>query len=343
MKTLNIAIVGFGFMGRTHYGAWKKIPGAKVVAICDVNLKQLTNKVKGNGKDADMTTDFTGVAIHDDFDALLAAGGLDVVDLTLPTPLHPPLVAKALAAGCHVLCEKPMALDAKACGAMIAAAAKAKGKLMIAQCLRFAPATKYIHDLVVSKKYGEVVSASFDRMSMAPGWGGKKSWFLDEKVSGGMILDMHIHDADFINWTLGRPKSVTVRRHVRGDGVTDRTVSIYDYGNRVVTSATSWAAAPSFVFEARFHIEFEKATLIMDSKRAEPLQVYPFKGKQFCPKLDYALSAYEAEIKAFADWVRGRRTSLPLTLEDARDAVALVDAERRSMLSGRTVALPSRK
>ena len=77
----------------------------------------------------------------------------------------------------------------------------------------------------------------------------------------------------------------------------------------------------------------------MDSKRAEPLQVYPFKGKQFCPKLDYGLSAYEAEIKAFADWVRGRRSSLPLTLEDARDAVALVDAERRSMLTGRTVAI----
>jgi hypothetical protein len=55
------------------------------------------------------------------------------------------------------------------------------------------------------------------------------------------------------------------------------------------------------------------------------------------------LSAYEAEIKAFADWVRGRRPSLPLTLEDARDAVALVDAERRSMVTGRTVVLPQWK
>lgn len=340
MKKLNVAIIGFGFMGRTHFGAWKKVPGAKVAAICDVNLKQLTTKVKGNGKDADMTTDFTGIAIHDDFDALLAGGGIDVIDLTLPTPLHPTLVAKALSAGCHVLCEKPMALNAKACDSMIAAAAGAKGKLMIAQCLRFAPATKYIHDLVVSKRYGEVVAASFDRMSMAPGWGGnKKSWFLDEKASGGMILDMHIHDADFINWTLGRPKSVNVRRHVRADGVTDRTIVIYDYGNRVVTSATSWAAAPSFVFEARFHLELEKATVIMDSKRPEPLQVYPFKGKQFCPKLDYSLSAYDAEVKAFADWVSGRMASLPLTLEDARDAVALVDAERKSMLKGRLVTL----
>jgi len=128
---------------------------------------------------------------------------------------------------------------------------------------------------------------------------------------------------------------------VRPDGVTDRTMSFYDYGNCVVTSATSWAAAPSFVFEARFHVELERATIVMDAKRSEPLQVYPFKGKPFCPRLDYKLSAYDAEVKAFADWVRGRRAALPLTLEDARDAVALVDAERKSMKTSRTVLLPS--
>ncbi|MBR6734784.1 MAG: Gfo/Idh/MocA family oxidoreductase [Kiritimatiellae bacterium] len=337
---LRVAIVGFGFMGRTHYGAWKKTPCAKVTAICDSNLNQLSRKVAGNGNDADLATDFKGVAVVESFDELLARGGFDVVDLTLPTPLHPALVKKALAAGCHVLCEKPMALDVKSCDAMIAAAAKSRGKLMIAQCLRFAPAVKYLHDVVASEKYGKVVGASFDRASMLPGWGaGGKSWFLDEEASGGVLLDLHIHDVDFINWTFGRPNSVAVRRHVRSDGVTDRATTLYGYRNCVVSSSASWAASPSFSFEARSFVELEKATIVMDAKRAAPLQVYPFRGRPFTPKLDYSISPYEAEIKAFAAWTLGRRASVPITLEDARDAVALVEAERRSMRAGREIML----
>lgn len=340
MKKLHVAIVGFGFMGRTHYGAWKKTPCAKVTAICDSNLNQLSRKVAGNGNDADLATDFKGVAVVESFDELLARGGFDVVDLTLPTPLHPALVKKALAAGCHVLCEKPMALDVKSCNAMIAAAAKSRGKLMIAQCLRFAPAVKYLHDVVASGKYGKVVGASFDRASMLPGWGaGGKSWFLDEEASGGVLLDLHIHDVDFINWTFGRPKSVAVRRHVRSDGVTDRATTLYGYRNCVVSSSASWAASPSFSFEARSFVELEKATIVMDAKRAAPLQVYPFRGRPFTPKLDYSISPYEAEIKAFAAWTLGRRASVPITLEDARDAVALVEAERRSMRAGREIMI----
>lgn len=340
MKKLHVAIVGFGFMGRTHYGAWKKTPCAKVTAICDSNLNQLSRKVAGNGNDADLATDFKGVAVVESFDELLAHGGFDVVDLTLPTPLHPALVKKALAAGCHVLCEKPMALDVKSCDAMIAAAAKSRGKLMIAQCLRFAPAVKYLHDVVASEKYGKVVGASFDRASMLPGWGaGGKSWFLDEEASGGVLLDLHIHDVDFINWTFGRPNSVAVRRHVRSDGVTDRATTLYGYRNCVVSSSASWAASPSFSFEARSFVELEKATIVMDAKRAAPLQVYPFRGRPFTPKLDYSISPYEAEIKAFAAWTLGRRASVPITLEDARDAVALVEAERRSMRAGREIMI----
>lgn len=340
MKKLHVAIVGFGFMGRTHYGAWKKTPCAKVTAICDSNLNQLSRKVAGNGNDADLATDFKGVAVVESFDELLARGGFDVVDLTLPTPLHPALVKKALAAGCHVLCEKPMALDVKSCNAMIAAAAKSRGKLMIAQCLRFAPAVKYLHDVVASEKYGKVVGASFDRASMLPGWGaGGKSWFLDEEASGGVLLDLHIHDVDFINWTFGRPNSVAVRRHVRSDGVTDRATTLYGYRNCVVSSSASWAASPSFSFEARSFVELEKATIVMDAKRAAPLQVYPFRGRPFTPKLDYSISPYEAEIKAFAAWTLGRRASVPITLEDARDAVSLVEAERRSMRAGREIMI----
>ena len=72
-----IAIVGFGFMGRMHYGNWKKIRGAKVVAICDANLAQLTTVTGGNIAGSEATTDLSGVDIYDDFAKMVAAGGFN--------------------------------------------------------------------------------------------------------------------------------------------------------------------------------------------------------------------------------------------------------------------------
>ena len=75
-----IAIAGFGFMGRMHYGNWKRIRGARVVAICDANLAQLSNVAGGNIAGADATTDFTGLAVYDDFARL--SGRMDASGLT---------------------------------------------------------------------------------------------------------------------------------------------------------------------------------------------------------------------------------------------------------------------
>ena len=156
-----VAIVGFGFMGRMHYGNWKKVKGAKVVALCDKDTSQFTAPVQGgNLKGADASIDFGEALIYDDFDRMLREAKPDVISLTLPTPLHVPLTIKALQAGVSVLCEKPMALDAAACGKMIEAAKKAPAgtRLMIAQCLRFWPSYVLLKRLVDSQKYGKVIA-----------------------------------------------------------------------------------------------------------------------------------------------------------------------------------------
>jgi len=341
-----VAVVGFGFMGRTHYGVWKRLRGAKVVAICDANLAQLTNKVKGNNDAADQSTDFTGVAIYDDFDKMLDAGGFDVVDVTLPTFLHPAMTEKALALGLNVLCEKPMAVDAKTCDRMIAAAGKAKGKLMIAQCLRFAPQIAWIKDAIDSGKFGKVASANFSRISMTPGWaaGNGKSWFLDESKSGGVALDLHIHDADLVNHFFGIPSSVFSRAHFFKDGAASVIVTNYLYDGMVVAAEGNWGAAPSFVFECSFRIMFEDGTtIVFDSRREKQFVVYPSgKGKPFTPKFPKG-EAYDFEIKWFSDWIDGKAGPAPLTLLDARNSVAIVDAERKSAKTGRPAKVAAKK
>jgi len=334
-----VAIVGFGFMGKTHYGAWKKCRGAKVVAVCDANLAQLTAKVQGNIKGAaDNTALPKAVKVYDDFSKMLAAGGFDIVDITLPTLLHPKMTIAALEAGYHVLCEKPMALSLKDCDAMLAAAKKAGRELMIAHCVRFFPENIYIRELVRSGKYGKVVAADFTRYIAPPKWSPKGAdWFFDEKKSGGVLFDVHIHDADYILGTFGRPSSVTAMFHRNGRGFVDHTTSVYRCGDALVTSDSSFAAAASLVWEASGRVFFEKATVYFGPFYKDALMVYPEEGKPFCPKLAKA-TGYEAEIRYFLGRVEGRKgLDTVLTAGDARDAIRMLELERKSAETGRTV------
>ena len=333
-----VAIVGFGFMGKTHYGAWKKCRGAKVVAICDANLSQLTAKVKGNIKGAaDNTSVPKSVKVYEGFDAMLSAGGFDIVDITLPTLLHPKTAIAALKAGYHVLCEKPMALDLKDCDRMLAAARQAKRQLLIAQCVRFFPENAYVRELVESGKYGRVVAADFTRFIAPPKWSPKGAdWFFDEKKSGGVLFDVHVHDLDYIAGTFGRPKALTAAFHRNAKGFVDHTTATFEYKGALITSDSSFAAAASLVWEASGRVFFEKATVYFGPFYKAPLTVYPEDGKPFSPKLP-SKTGYEAEIEYFLGMVEGRRQKAILTAKDARDTIALLVAERRSAASGRRV------
>jgi len=318
-----IALAGFGFMGRMHYGNWKRIKGAKVVAICDSNLAQLGQVAGGNIAGTATDTDFTGIAVYDDFSKMVAAGGFDVVDITLPTPAHPATAIAALEAGYDVLCEKPMALTLKECDRMLAAADKAKRTLLVAHCLRFWPEYVALKKLVDSGRYGKVTAASFRRCSPAPDPNGPRAWFLDEKKSGGCLLDMHIHDVDMIRFLFGEPHGVHVVSHRRDDGLLDHVQVEYAYPGKVVTGIVSWAVAKTHGFEAAFRVILERATIVFDTKRTVPFMVFPAKGRPFVPNLGKR-NAYEAEQRYFLDLLRGRADASVLSARDARATIALI-------------------
>lgn len=341
MKRLDVAIVGFGFMGRTHYGVWRKLKNARVACVCDSNLAQITAKAKGNLDVADNSELPKTVRVYGNFDDMLAAESLDVVDITLPTPLHAPMAIKALGRGLNVLCEKPMAVDAKTCDRMVAAEEKSKGKLMVAQCVRYWPEYRVLKEYVDSGRFGRVIAADFTRFSPAPAWNrGGKCWFLDESKSGGVALDMHLHDTDEIHHLFGMPACVTSKVHLHKDGWTDFIATTYGYDDKVVTSSSSWAMSPSFVWESGFRVVFEKADVVANTHSATPFVVYPEKGKPYSPKVPKA-SGYETEIRTFAAWVCGDKSAEPVSAKSARDSVSIVDAERKSARVGRTVRIDS--
>ena len=185
-------------------------------------------------------------------------------------------------------------------------------------------------------------AADFSRYATAPGWNnGGKSWFLDESKSGGVAVDLHIHDADMVNFLFGLPSKVTSRAHFLDDGRCDHLSTLYDFQNKVVTSSVSWAMPETYLFGVEVKVVFEKAAALMNSKAKQPLTIYPEKGTPEVPKLQKA-TGYEAEIQYFLSVINGTAKTQILTPEDARSSIMLVCAERRSAMTNRTVTLAKR-
>src|SRR5688572_5631140 len=130
---VRIGIVGIGFMGMIHYLAYRKVRGAKVTALVSRDEKKRAGDwrgIQGNFGPPGEMMDLAGLATYRDLDELLADPRVDLVDICLPPSLHAKTAVAALAAGKHVICEKPISLTAAEADRMVAAAKKA-GKLLM--------------------------------------------------------------------------------------------------------------------------------------------------------------------------------------------------------------------
>ena len=327
-----LGIAGFGFMGRTHYRCWKSIGNVEIAAICDLNLEvQQEAQVSGNIEKADAVIDLSGLHLYNDFDKMLADEKLDAVSITLPTFLHADYSIKALSAGVNVLCEKPMALNVEDCMRMIAASEQSGKLLQIGQCVRFWPEYAAAKEIIDSGRYGKVVAATFQRLSAAPSWS-MDNWIMDEKLSGGMALDLHIHDSDFVQYLFGAPEAVCSYGAKGPDGGLRHIITQYLYDDKVkvVTAEGSWAMSPTFGFEMSFNIMLEKATLVYDMTREPVFMVCPLEGKEYTPEME-AGDCWLLEIVHFARALNGEKIERVTTLEQSMNSVKIVLAEKESV------------
>lgn len=195
MKTLRIGVIGLG-MGEHHVEQYGKHPGARVVAIADLDRTRLDAVGKRFGVPGRYT----------DPRAMLAREGLDVVSVATPNRFHKPLTIAALKAGAHVLCEKPMAMNAAEARAMLAAARKARRRIMINFSYRFTAAARALKREVEAGILGRVYFARtvWHRSRGIPGFGG---WFGRRALSGGgPLIDLGVHRLDLALWLMGYPK-----------------------------------------------------------------------------------------------------------------------------------------
>jgi len=337
---LRVGIVGFGFMGRMHYRCWKALEGVEVAAVCDADPQAFddTNTNRGNIAGAEGGVDLSNVAIHADLGRMLAREQLDAVSITVPTYLHAESTVAALEAGLHVLCEKPMALDLAEGRRMIEAVERSRRVLQIGHCMRFWPEYVKAKEIVERGTYGRVIAATFQRLAAtaARKAGG---WFTDERRSGGMPLDLHIHDTDFVHYLFGMPRSVSSFGAPMPNGGLGHMATRYDYGDeKLVVAEGGWAMMPPFGFQMRFHIALERATLDFDLHREVKLRLSTAEGEASELKCEGG-DGYSHEIAHFACRIGDRNVPAVITPEDAWNSLRILAAERESARLGREVRI----
>jgi len=339
---IGVGIVGLGFMAATHLKAYRQIAACRIAALCNPSGRNLAgdfSAVTGNiGSGEPPKLDMTEVKAYRDFAELLAHSAVQVVDICAPTHAHPELAIAALKAGKHVICEKPLARTTREARQIADVVASTGRILMPAMCLRFWPEWVWLKQAIDSKAYGRVLAARFRRVAQPPGWGQK--FFLDGKLSGGGLLDLHIHDTDFIQFCFGRPLSVFSTGFSKVSGAIDHVVTQYQVASGAsVTAEGSWAVTEGFGFHMSYTAIFEHATADFDIARgADALKLFE-KGKEPRALRLSGQDGYFGELKYMLECVRSDTLPRTVTPQDGVSALEICEAEERSVTTGKIVAV----
>jgi predicted dehydrogenase len=342
-RTINVGIVGLGFMAATHLKAYRQIPAARIHSVCNSSGRNLDGdltKVGGNINVNDpVRLDMSQVKGTREFQNLLNDPEIDLIDICTPTLQHPDMLTAALRAGKHVICEKPLARGSTLARTMVEAARGAKTFAMPAMCLRFWPEWSWLKETIEKNTYGRVLSARFRRVAEPPTWGQKH--FPEGTKSGGAILDLHIHDIDFIQFCFGMPRRVFASGYVKYTGAIDHVVAQFEVGSGAIVHAEGgWAMAPGFGFSMAYTVNFEHATVDYDLVRAPDNLLRLFRPGH-PPETVKCLGpdGYVGELQhIFQSILTGKAPSI-VTMEDGLRAIQICEAEEKSIDSGAVVEI----
>ena len=344
MKEIKVGLIGLGFMGTTHLGIYRQLPGVKVVGLADTDPAKRAgdvSKVVGNiGDGSGSRIDLTGVKTYSDAMEMIAEKDLDIIDICVPTPDHCKYAVAALKAGKNVFCEKPVCRTVDQMRELREAVRSARGFFNVGMCVRAWPEYHHAWELVTSGALGKVKSALFRRLSPSVDGNAWENWYMREARSGGAVLDLHLHDTDFVCHLFGRPTAVQssgIRALVSDSGI-DHVITSYRYPDgKLVTCEGGWGAAKGVPFEMSFQIICEKATIKLD---ASGYHIYHADGTVTAPELNCGdlPTGWHQELNYFVNCVRDNvKPDRYQTPDSVFEAFQVVMAEIKSVDSGKTV------
>lgn len=336
---VNVAILGAGFMGKMHAECYKNLPNVNLVAIGDADMKKadkLAKKYKAHA--------------YSKIDELIENKNIKAIDICLPTFLHKKYAIKAAQEGKHILCEKPIALTIEDADKMVKAASETRVKFMVAQVIRFWPEYVKLKEIYDRKKLGEMLSISLTRLFPSPDWSWD-NWMLNSEKSGGPIVDLHIHDTDYLLYLLGEPSSLFSQGTKTEVGY-EHIFTTFTFPQGIVASCEGgWDIRtenfpPTMVYRAIF----EEGVVEFNNRGEKTLSIYQRGEEIEHPYIHEEilisdaggnisqLGGYFSEIKYFVDCVENNVSPERAKAESAKNSLRIVlmekeSAERREIIT----------
>lgn len=337
---VRVGLVGVGFMGMIHYLAYQKVPGVKVVAICESDEAKRAGdwtSIQGNFGPRGSKMDLSGIRCYSDYQKLLSDPEIDLVDICLPTEMHAVWTQQALATGRHVFVEKPIALTMPEVDATLKAVKQSGKLLFVGHVLPFFPEFQYALNYVRSGAGGKLLAAHMCRLICKPTW--RKGPQAD-----GPAVDLHIHDNHFICLLTGTPTAVRSRGVVDSEGVVQHveTQYLYPHLEPCVTAASGALYQSGWGFSHGYTLLMEKATLAFDSLGV-PLTLLTSDGKVEQVKLPGTsdpVDSFVSELKEAVQSIERGTASAILDGRLGRDALAMSLCEEEAVKTGREVVVP---
>ena len=324
---VRVAVLGAGFMGSTHAKALATIPDVEVAGIygqSEARAKPLAEEL--------------GTGWTTDLERLVNDPAIEAIDICLPGPQHRAVTELAIAAGKHVLLEKPITLLAEDADALVELAEQTDRVFMVAHVLRFWPEYVELQRLATSGDYGKPIQGLAYRRQAFPAW---STLFSQSELTGGAVIDMMIHDYDALNWVFGDPRSVVAR------GVRNPRSSGYDQVQVMIEYEHGWAQVDggmmmpeSYPFTSSLQVLCERGALEynfqaggrsveMGTGRNE-LRLFPNEGDPSQITVEQQ-DAYTAEVAYWIDCIRAGEPATRATPADARTALRVALAARRAL------------
>ena len=274
---MKVGLIGCGGMGTTHNHALKALSeqmGITVTALADCR-EEFLRCAAGSWPQAKCYQEGMELLEHET---------LDAVHICTPSYLHTQMVQKALEKGMHVFVEKPVCLTEEECRILEEAEKKSQKSVMVGQVVRSFPEYRYLKKVCEDNIYGKLKSIIMRRLSGNPAWG-YEDWFHDTRKSGSVILDLHIHDTDFLRYLLGEPDAIEVSASRFPSGMVNQIITTYIYKDVFANAEGIWDVSEQLPFEASYRACFEHATIVFNGRSNPSLIVYEENGEIKKPEL----------------------------------------------------------
>lgn len=329
---IRVGVVGYGTMGQVHSQAYQEINDVELVVVADPDPEQR----------AQAQRDF-GVDVVSNIEELLQSSQVDLVDICVPTYLHETILTQAVESKKHIFLEKPLARTLEEGERMLKLAEGYEQKIGVGHVVRFTPAYTGIRESLLQGEIGQAaVARTFRGGSQFPkGW---HDWYADFDLSGGVILDLVIHDIDYLRWLFGDVERVYAKTtHGRTTAHLEWAMIVLRFKNGVIAHVEgSWTNYPGD-FYTTVEIAGRDGLIKYDSRNVNPIITTTLgdmgeRAGVTVPENPAAKSPYLVEIEDMIGAIREDRDPL-VTLEDALGTLRVALAAEESARLGQVITL----